>query len=355
LPPPIDAAQLDTLFESAEGDYGTVIYDVDNQTRLYEVDADRRFQTNSLIRLPIAVTAYALAGDEQGEFTLDNEVKLEQADIVDGPGTIQNDPPGTAYTVRDLCRRMIAESDDTAAAMLIRSIGGFDRVNAQMQALGATETKMHGFITERENQTIPDDMVLLLQKLAGGDIASGEEIVRAMEQSQSDDRIRTGLPPASNVASITSTFEGGVHRVMLIETPTAHRFILVVLSKDVPDTETFTETIAEAAALVFMSGGPPGHTSAPPTSQPQNGGEDTPDDPSAPSVPPDGGGVPDAPSAPPAPPDGTPEGPGVRPTPPDGMPLPPDGAPPPNGPPPNGPPPDGPPPPNGAPPRPDSP
>ncbi len=47
-------------------------------------------------------------------------------------------PWGSTYTIRELCRRMMAESDNLAGNMMLKRIG-FEEVNATAEWLGTPD------------------------------------------------------------------------------------------------------------------------------------------------------------------------------------------------------------------------
>lgn len=86
--------------------------------------SDRDWYLASTIKIPLAILLMQAA--EQGKWTLDDELDLAESDFVDGGGSLLWEEPGTRFSLAELNRRSIRESDSTATDMLIRHLGESD-------------------------------------------------------------------------------------------------------------------------------------------------------------------------------------------------------------------------------------
>ncbi len=132
------AQELQPLFDQTSGIFSGIFYDISTQSIVYSHNADLVFSSASLIKIPIVMTVYHLAN--QGRISLDDQIVLQANVIVGGSGSIQYTAPGSVYSVRELCARMIYDSDNTAVNMLVDHIGGFAPVNQMMAEVGAGQT-----------------------------------------------------------------------------------------------------------------------------------------------------------------------------------------------------------------------
>ena len=103
------------------------------------IDADRQMDTMSTIKIPLMVECFEQI--RAGRVNLADSYTLVEADIQPGTGTIQRLDPGAVMTVKDLITMMIIVSDNTAAEVLYRMVGGPAAVNARMKALGLAQTR----------------------------------------------------------------------------------------------------------------------------------------------------------------------------------------------------------------------
>lgn len=201
-----------------------------------EVAPDVSRVAASIIKLPIL--ACALEQVAAGALGLDEQLVMQAGQIVGGAGAIAARGAGAALTVDELLHAMIAQSDNTAANMLIDRLG-FDAVNATVQNIGCSSTvlarKMMDTAAEaegRENRTSAADTALVLAAIAAGAIATPElcERARGYLIDQADARgIVEGVPAGTAVAHKTGSLNAAQHDAAIVyaERP----FILVILTE----------------------------------------------------------------------------------------------------------------------------
>ena len=111
---------IERIDKATPGQLGVYIKRLDNgETLSYQ--ADRPWYLGSTTKLPIALAVLQEA--EGGKLSLAQKVTLQETDKVDGSGNVVWQKSGTTYTVDALLKRMLMESDNTAANMLIRTVG----------------------------------------------------------------------------------------------------------------------------------------------------------------------------------------------------------------------------------------
>jgi beta-lactamase class A len=112
--------RVERIDQSTPGQIGVYVKRLDNgETFAYA--ADRPWYLASSAKLPVAIAL--LQEVEKNKLSLASRVQLQETDKVDGSGAVVWQQNGTAYTVQALMKRMLMESDNTAANMLIRTIG----------------------------------------------------------------------------------------------------------------------------------------------------------------------------------------------------------------------------------------
>jgi beta-lactamase class A len=252
------AARLDPLFAQHAGTFGVIVADPASGTQRYARNADTVFPAASLIKIPIAVAVYQAAS--QGSISLDTVLTMDASVIVGGTGTLQSEPPGSSYTVRELVARMLYDSDNTAANMLIDHLGGFAPVNQAMQQVGATQTVLQRRMMDfearaagRDNLTTPADMALLLQLLYNGalpDAAGAQEIISALAQTTNRQKIPAQLPPDIVVAHKIGVLPQVEHDAGIVQLP-GQPYILVLMSQGLASNAAGIDTLATASRLVY--------------------------------------------------------------------------------------------------------
>ena len=160
---------------------GYAVENLDTGERL-SLRGDETFPTASLIKVPILVTVYDLAG--KGTLSLDDPLTVLKIDQVPGDGTLQYMHSGMSLSVRDAVWLMITTSDNTATNLLLDRII-IRRVWDKMEALGLRHTKVHSKTFLRSSSvamdssvkyglgvTTPNEMATLFALLARGKAVS---------------------------------------------------------------------------------------------------------------------------------------------------------------------------------------
>jgi beta-lactamase class A len=132
------AAAIEARLDSLPG--RTSLYAKDLRTgREIAIRADEPMNTASVIKLPVMIRAYR--DHQHGVLDLDRRHLVRPEEERRGSGLVQTFAPGLNPTLRDLVGQMIVTSDNTATDILIGTVG-LDRVNAMLDSLGYTATRL---------------------------------------------------------------------------------------------------------------------------------------------------------------------------------------------------------------------
>lgn len=239
-----------------------------------EWQADERFPTQSVFKLPIAIEV--LLRVDAGTLDLQRAVALGAADARGGAAGTLAVP--TTRTIGDLLEVMIIHSNNVACDKLLALMGGPAVVDARMRKLGIdgitirfSEREMVGGAVD--NSATPRALVNLLGKIARRQVGLSPASAARLEEllgrvATGQKRLKAELPPGTPVAHKTGTGEtrGGVtnatNDVGLVTLPDGHRFAIAVFVHASPASEAIREqTIARLARLAFdtfrQPAGPP--------------------------------------------------------------------------------------------------
>jgi beta-lactamase class A len=141
----------------------------------YLFHADEVLPTASSIKIAILAELYRQA--QQGKVNLGDLYTLQKADIVGGSGIAEALTPGvTRLTLRDVAALMISVSDNSATNVIIDRVE-IDNVNALLDSLGLTHTRLRRKMMDlkaaaegRENIATPREMMTLLEDLYRGKV-----------------------------------------------------------------------------------------------------------------------------------------------------------------------------------------
>jgi beta-lactamase class A len=178
---------------------------------------DERFALCSTFKLPLA--GLVLQAADRGEIGLGDAVPITAADIVPhAPVTEPN--VGKTLTIRQLARCTQTTSDNAAANLLMRRLGGPYGVTQRLRALGDQVTRIDRFEPEMNRVTsddqrdtsTPEAMAATVAKLVVGDhltAAAREELAAWMVETKTGlRRLRAGAPARWRIGDKTGTGHG---------------------------------------------------------------------------------------------------------------------------------------------------
>lgn len=111
-------------------DYLNSKYETDQNVSIYfeylttganiAISKDAQFYPASLLKLPVAIAVAKKV--DKGEWRWDNKLVLMASDKDDKFGTLYKEPTGSVFTIEELVRRSLADSDNTAHFILLRNL-----------------------------------------------------------------------------------------------------------------------------------------------------------------------------------------------------------------------------------------
>ncbi|HVE17279.1 MAG TPA: class A beta-lactamase [Chthoniobacterales bacterium] len=194
------------------GRLGVAALDTGNGQRV-GYRADERFAMCSTFKLLLA--AAVLARVDAGEESLDRKVTYREADLLSyAPITRKHLP---AMTVGELCAAAIQYSDNTAANLLLRTLGGPKGLTHYLRSSGDKVTRLDRIEPElnsnlpgdERDTTTPAAVVGTMRRLLVGKALSKASSAQLnlwlVGNTTGDKRLRAGVAPAWKVGDKTGT------------------------------------------------------------------------------------------------------------------------------------------------------
>lgn len=197
-----------------DGVMGVAIEDLNtgDQFVLHENDV---FAQASSIKIAVLAELYLRA--QQGKLKLADLYTVQASDLVPDSDIMGGLTPGvTRITLRDLATMMVAVSDNSATNVLIDRVG-MDNVNAMLDALGLTHTRLRRKMMDldaakqgRENISTPREMMLLLDAIYHDKVLNKESTSDffKMLSTNKDSWIPRDLPADVKSANKPGALEG---------------------------------------------------------------------------------------------------------------------------------------------------
>jgi beta-lactamase class A len=106
----------------------------------------------------------------------------------------------------------------------------------------------------RDNLTTAADTLLLLRAIERGQLTGAEpaqELLDAMRQNVEHSKLPALLPPDVVVAHKTGVLDRIEHDAGIVNLPDGRRYLIVVLSKDLPNNQRGIDAIAQVSKIVY--------------------------------------------------------------------------------------------------------
>lgn len=197
-------AALEALEAREGGRLGVMIIDTGSGT-MRGHRQDEHFALCSTFKFVLA--AAILQRHDAGSVSLDRALQIAKADIIPN-SPVTKGHVGRTLTVGDLCHATVTTSDNAAANILLRELGGTEPVTAFLRGLGDQVTRLDRMEPHMNNAdvaagdmrdtTTPSAMASTLGTIMLGDVltpGSREILTGWMKATMTGpDRLRRGLP-----------------------------------------------------------------------------------------------------------------------------------------------------------------
>lgn len=255
---------------------GVAFHDLQTGDTLF-LRADESFHAASTMKVPVMIELFRRV--DAGALNLDQGVPLANQfkSIADGSTYSLNasdDSDSLAYTLvgtrvalKDLIEHMITRSSNLATNALIELVGA-KNANETAHKLGANNIRVlrgvedtPAFRAGMNNTTTARDLAVLLEAIETGRAASRKscDTMRdILSRQEFNEEIPAGLPPGTKVAHKTGWITAVLHDAAVVYPPNRKPYVLVVLTRDIPDEKVARALIADVSRIVWthqMSGG----------------------------------------------------------------------------------------------------
>ena len=261
--------EIAASFANGGGDFALAFKDLNSGTELL-MDAEEKFHAASTMKTPVMIEVYKQA--KAGLFNLDDslEVKNTFYSIVDSSLYSLNseddsehnlyEAVGEKRSIRDLVYDMIIVSSNLATNIVIDLVDA-RKVSQSMRELGAMDIEVlrgvediKAYRAGLSNSTTAKDLMIIFEKMAKGetvDQSASSQMIETLLDQKFNDIIPVHLPKEVKVAHKTGSITALHHDSGIVFLPDGRNYVLVLLSKNLEDFDTGTETLATVSKLVY--------------------------------------------------------------------------------------------------------
>jgi beta-lactamase class A len=230
--------------------------------RQAEHRADERFPMCSTFKL-LAVAA-VLARVDRGSQRLDRQIAYDKSDLLEyAPVTTARVSEGS-LSIATLCEAAITVSDNTAANLILATLGGAGGVTTYARSLGDSVTRLDRIEPELNearpgdvrDTTTPRAMMRNLQRLVAGDALSGPSRATLtswlVANTTGGARLRAGVPAGWRVGDKTGTGNPGTTNDVAVLWPPRGEpvFVAAYLTQSSAPAAVRERTLADVARVI---------------------------------------------------------------------------------------------------------
>jgi len=263
-------SEIETVLAAEEGTYAVILSDLDNPELEIAINPDTLFHAASTMKTPVMIEIFRRA--DAGEFSVYDSIRIDNTfqSIVDGSDfSLDLDPEsadpferkeGEMATIFDLTHAMITYSSNIATNLMIQLVGA-EETTQTMRELGAENIEvlrgvydMKAFEQGLSNRTTARDLEIIFRSIADGEAVdrdSGQRMIDILTDQYYRDVIPKNLPEEVIVANKTGSISGVEHDSAIVYLPDGRSYVLIYLSKNVPDDEHSRDVGARISEVIY--------------------------------------------------------------------------------------------------------
>jgi beta-lactamase class A len=212
----------------------------------------------------VLAAAMVLSRVDKGEENLERRVVYDKSQLIDYSPETEKHIGGEGMSVGELCKAAITLSDNTAANLLLETLGGPKELTNWLRTLGDGSTRLDRIepdLNEAKKDdprdtTTPDAMLDTLGNLTLGTVLSEPSQNTLVEwmvsNTTGNERLRKGLPDGWKIGDKTGTGRNGSAADIAICWPPGHGPILIAvyINEATATTAEINPVFGEVAAIV---------------------------------------------------------------------------------------------------------
>ena len=252
---PVLQSELTNLMQA----YPTIepaVFVWDYETQNYvDINASEIFSTASIIKIPVLIDVFKTI--ESGQLSLSDKIPLTEYFRTEGSGSLQFKARNSEYTIDELARRMITESDNSATNMLMAKIGSMTDVNQSMRAWGIKHTQVNTWLPDLKgtNYTTARDMATMLYNIDENTEFLSEDsrtrMLNYMGHVHNNRLLKAGLGEGAVLLHKTGDIGTMLGDAGIVIAPNGKKYIVVILANRPHNAAAGKDFIVQASKIIY--------------------------------------------------------------------------------------------------------
>ncbi|MBS4760576.1 MAG: serine hydrolase [Clostridium sp.] len=219
-----------------------------------DLNADDIYPTASIIKIPVLIQLFKAI--EAGMIKLDDKIAMTDYYKSEGSGSLQFKGDNAVYSVDELARVMITESDNSATNMLMDATGGMNAMNQSLRKWGMKHTRLNDWLPDLSgtNVTTSKEMATMLYNIDNPNfltLNSREKMVDYMSHVHNNRLVQAGLPSSAIFIHKTGDIGKMLGDAGIVYTPNGKKYIVVMLVNRPYNSPEGKDFIVAASSLIY--------------------------------------------------------------------------------------------------------
>ena len=223
--------------------------------RYADINADNIYSAASIIKVPVLIQLFRSI--EKGQLSLDDKMTLTDYYRAEGSGGLQYKAENSQWSIDNLARIMITDSDNSATNMIMAKLGSMTDINDAIRQWGLKNTYIQTWLPDMNgnNYTTARDMATMLYNLDNNDkflnINSREKIFDYMGHVHNSRLIKAGLGSGALFMHKTGDIGKMLGDAGIVFAPNGTKYIVVILANRPHNSAQGKDFIVKASEVIY--------------------------------------------------------------------------------------------------------
>ena len=249
---------LENQLENLGSLYPTVepsVFVWDYETGNYAgINSDKIYSAASIIKIPVLIQLFRSI--EAGQLTIYDTMILKDYYRAEGSGSLQFKAENSVWTIDDLARLMITESDNSATNMIMAKLGSMYDVNSGIRQWGLSQTQVKTWLPDMggTNFTTTEDLARMLYNLDNPNflsVSSREKMFDYMGHVHNDRLLPAGLGAGASIVHKTGDIGKMLGDAGIVYAPNGKKYIVAIMANRPYNSVLGKDYIVKASEIIY--------------------------------------------------------------------------------------------------------
>ncbi len=249
---------LENQLENLGSLYPTVepsVFVWDYETGNYAgINSDKLYSAASIIKIPVLIQLFRSI--EAGQLTIYDTMILKDYYRAEGSGSLQFKAENSVWTIDDLARLMITESDNSATNMIMAKLGSMYDVNSGIRQWGLSQTQVKTWLPDMggTNFTTTEDLARMLYNLDNPNflsVSSREKMFDYMGHVHNDRLLPAGLGAGASIVHKTGDIGKMLGDAGIVYAPNGKKYIVAIMANRPYNSVLGKDYIVKASEIIY--------------------------------------------------------------------------------------------------------